>query len=235
MRLGADREGRVCESCGAEYPSGFAGIACLLCDSPLARERGRVANDSDYFEDEPGLIETVDHDECVTLYPVNYLGGYPDLPEPLRRLYVDVSASEFVMCDKSGAPLLILDMDDVLTIEADGPTDVKDRVTVTRLLALGIFALAVPEAKKLAYLVVTTKDGEIIVSTSTHTPLELRTLLNRYVGAHQPEPLNGLVHQVSAGLADELERLASLRERGLLTEDEFAEAKQLLLERGRSA
>jgi hypothetical protein len=225
-----------CESCGAQYPSDFAGIDCLFCNSPLTRAPAGVTKDTHQVEEEARVVDTEDdNDECLTLHPVNYLGGYPDLPDPLPRLYVDISALEFVMCDKVGAPLLILNMDDVLTIEAEGPTEIKDRVTVTRLLALGIFALAVPKAKKLAYIVVTTNDGEIIVSTTMHTALELRTLLNRYVGAHRTEPMSGPAQPVSAGLADELERLASLRERGLLTEDEFAEAKRLLFHRDRSA
>jgi hypothetical protein len=225
--------GAVCPSCGAEYPRDFVGDGCLFCESSLTRDSDALVEGRSHLKHDLGGLADND-DDILTLIPVDYLGGYPGLPNPLRRLHVYVSASEFSLYGKQGE-LLTLDMGDVIAIEAEGSTEVQKRVTVTRLLALGLFALAVPKARKLAYLVVTTRDGEMIVSTTKHTSLELHALLNRYVGAHEPEvSTRGSVADAPAGLVDELERVARLHERGLLTAEEFAEAKRLLFDQNRS-
>jgi hypothetical protein len=225
--------GAVCPSCGAEYPLDFVGDGCLFCESPLTRDADSIVESRVHLKHDLGGLDNND-DEILTLIPVDYLGGYPGLPNALRRLHAYISASEFSLYDKQGE-LLTLDMDDIIAIEAEGSTEVQKRVTVTRLLALGVFALAVPKARKLAYLVVTTRDGEIIVSTVKHTSLELHALLNRYVGAHEPEVATRVAAgDAHSGLIDELERLALLHERGLLTAEEFAEAKRLLFDQNRS-
>lgn len=62
----------------------------------------------------------------------------------------------------------------VRAVEVDGPDEVRRRVTATRLLATGLFAFAIKKKARLAYLTVTTVDGEAIFETDDFTPEELR-------------------------------------------------------------
>ena len=103
--------------------------------------------------------------------PMKYLGGHPGREK---------ATTCTVTLDDDGFRARIVrnfidePWSNVRAVEVDGPDEVQKRVTATRLLATGLFAFAFKKAKRLAYLTVTTADGEAIFETDNFTPEELR-------------------------------------------------------------
>ena len=110
--------------------------------------------------------------------------------------------------------------------------------TVTRLLAVGIFALAWRKKQSSAFLVFEMTSGsEIIFASSRHTEPSLHAALSRVITAcngapaaatSEPNPAEAAAPERS--VADRLRDLASLRDEGLITDEEFAEKRQQLVD-----
>lgn len=103
--------------------------------------------------------------------PMKYLGGHPGREKATTCTVTldDDGVRARVVRNFIEAP-----WSEVQAVEVDGPEEVRRRVTATRLLATGLFAFAFKKAKRLAYLTVTTDDGEAIFETDAFTPEELR-------------------------------------------------------------
>lgn len=72
------------------------------------------------------------------------------------------------------------DAAEIVSVEVDGPSEVQRRVTVTRVLALGLIALAVPKKEKLAYLVIASNDGEAIIEIHSMNAMQLRAAVQPF-------------------------------------------------------
>lgn len=107
--------------------------------------------------------------------PTKYLGGHPAREKATTATLTidDDGVRARVIRD-----FLTVPWSDVAGLEVEGPEQVERRVTVTRLLATGIFAFALKKKQKVAYLTVTTPDGEAIFETDKFTPEELRARLS---------------------------------------------------------
>ncbi len=123
-------------------------------------------------------------------------------------------------------------------------------MTVGRALALGVFALAAKKTEKSAILIVELRSGEeAIFDTRKFTAGELRgklapitSHLRRANASSSPAALeaspppsaalssNGPPLAAAVSVADELKKLAELKDAGLLTEEEFAGQKAKLLD-----
>jgi hypothetical protein len=100
------------------------------------------------------------------------------------------------------------------------------RVTATRLLATGIFAFAMKKKSKESFLTVTTTRGDAIFHSEKLTPHELRAKLG-WVLAKVGEP--SAPAPAATSTADELKKLAELRDAGVLSDAEFDAQKAKLL------
>lgn len=121
-------------------------------------------------------------------------------------------------------------------IAIEGKDEVNRRVTVTRLLAVGIFAFALKkkEADKQAYLTLELVDGqEVIFLIDKKSPMEVKTKLAKVISQVKQSSVTAQAQAVQpatqSSMADELTKLAALKDKGLLTDAEFTEQKNRLL------
>lgn len=111
----------------------------------------------------------------VTILKAKYLGGHPLHERGCDGVIVKFDGTGMKV--KRLKTVLELPWSDITGIAVEGPDAVQKRVTVTRLLAVGIFAFALKKSKKLGYVVVSTTSGEVICEVEA-MPQELRAKLS---------------------------------------------------------
>lgn len=164
---------------------------------------------------------------------LDYMGGYNDYKKAKGILTFYEKQTEF------SSPLstkFTISNNQVTNIVIEGKDDVSRRVTVTRLLAVGIFAFALKKKKKEkeAYLTVELSDGqEVIFFVDNNSPMELKTKLAKVVSLVKQAGVSSNNAQATqnqqVGVADELTKLARLKEQGVITQDDFDKKKTELL------
>lgn len=181
----------------------------------------------------------------------HYLGGWSGH----TKTYTG-KMTKIVVIDKNGISLrgistiFTVPWDQVLDLEVEGPETASKRVTAGRALALGVFALAAKKTTKSAVLIARLRSGEeAIFQTEKFTAAELRAKLvpitsqlrKANASSSPPAPpttpppssaaplANGPSSASSGSVADELKKLADLKDAGLLTDEEFAGQKAKLL------
>ncbi len=180
-----------------------------------------------------------------------YLGGWSGYAKTHTA-----NTNNYVNLDKNGISykafktLFTIPWEQVVDLHVEGPESAAKRVTVGRALALGVFALAAKKTEKSAILVVQLRSGEeAIFDTRKFTAGELRGKLAPITShlrrANAPSSLtppeatsppsaapssNGPPTAAAVSVADELKKLAELKDAGLLTEEEFAGQKAKLLD-----
>lgn len=161
---------------------------------------------------------------------LEYMGGYGDSKKANGILTFYRNQTEF------NSPLstkfTILN-GSIANIAIEGKDEVGRRVTVTRLLLVGIFAFALKKKKKEkeAYITLELKDGqEVIFFVDKVNPMEMKTKLAKSISQVKQSSVASQVQAPSVGgIADELAKLAALKDQGVLTQAEFDKAKSELL------
>jgi predicted RNA-binding Zn-ribbon protein involved in translation (DUF1610 family) len=158
-----------------------AATACPRCGHEH-RARGREAGPrTPTWLSEPAPLS-------VWLGGVKYLGGHAHRDQP-------VTAAGLLL-DRRGihlrafAELFSISWDRVDGIDIEGPLDISERLTTTRLLELG----ATTWAMRVAYLTVRTADGDAIFEIDGLGPPELHARLSRVLQGlqrsdHPPAPI----------------------------------------------
>lgn len=167
---------------------------------------------------------------------VEYMGGYGDKRKARGVLTFYERQTEFssVMSTKFTIP-----NSQIKDVVVEGKDEVNRRVTVTRLIAVGIFAFALKKKgkDKEAYITLGLADGqEVLLFVDNKAPMQLRAKLAKVISAVKQANVasQGQVAQQAQGsVADELAKLASLKEQGILTQDEFDSEKTRLLNTGK--
>lgn len=162
--------------------------------------------------------------------PAEYTGGYKEYKKAQGILTFYENITEFK------APLattFILNNKDIVDTSVEGRHDVNRRITVTRLVAIGIFAFALKKKNdsKEAFITLELINGqEVILYIKKTSPLELKRKLNTILS--QITQGDKIVSQPTSpvSIADELTKLAELKKQGLLTSEEYNQQKQRLLE-----
>jgi hypothetical protein len=156
------------------------------------------------------------------------LGGLPGQEHPRSGVRLVVN-DDGIAVDADKARLALLRWDAISGFAVEGPTEARKRVTVTRILALGVFALAVPKAESVSYLIVS-------LPGDREAAFEIRG-----VGPHQARAdLLPFTSKVAGQLADtpvaagddlksRLLRLEDLRSEGLISDDEYSEQRARIL------
>jgi hypothetical protein len=103
--------------------------------------------------------------------PIKYVGGHPARS---KSTTCTVTVDDHGVRARIIREFLNIPWSDVKGLKVDGPEDVHKRVTMTRLVATGLFAFALKKPEKLAYLVVETEQGEAMFETDKMTAVELR-------------------------------------------------------------
>lgn len=161
---------------------------------------------------------------------VQYLGGWAEHPKTYTG-----SITKSLKLDSAGISLrglktiFTIPWDQVVELEVEGPEVASSRITATRLLALGPFALAARKKSKEAVLVVRTRRGdEALFHVEKVLASEMRAKLLPVISqVRRANPPTASA--ASGGVADELGKLAQLRDVGVLTSAEFDAQKGKLL------
>jgi large subunit ribosomal protein L7/L12 len=168
---------------------------------------------------------------------LNYLGGHPAHPQPIKSCTFLVTASDVVVEKGAGMPVR-LPMSKVTGINVETEAEARQRYTATRMLAFGVFALAVPKKTAGSVLVaVETDEGPLLFEKEKSGKAAVLKALGPSIAA-----VNRAVAKrpVSAGeapaaavapasVADELTKLMTLRDGGALSPEEFEAQKALVL------
>ena len=163
---------------------------------------------------------------------VEYMGGYGDKRKAKGVLTFYQKQTEF---SAALSTKFILQNSQVRDMIVEGKSEVNRRVTVTRLLAVGIFAFALKKKNtdKEAYITVELADGqEVIFFVDGKAPMELRAKLAKVISQVKQAGVEGQVKvspQSHGSIADELAKLANLKQQGVLTQEEFDKQKAQLL------
>lgn len=164
---------------------------------------------------------------------IGYVGGYDDQRRFNAKLCFYENQVEY---SQFGKPVkdLVIKSKDIASIEVTGQQQTNSRISVTRMATLGVFSLAAPKRTtvKEASVVIGLKDGkQVFFHTKLLTEFEVhQKLANAISYYHSVQPAQAS-QPVTQGIsnADELEKLAALKEKGIITQDEFdAKKKQLL-------
>ncbi len=169
-----------------------------------------------------------------------YLGGWSGQAKTYP------GKSKVIKLDKAGVSLcgiktiFTIPWEQVQDIDVEGPEAASKRITATRMVTMGVFALAAQKKSKSAVMIVKLRSGEeAVFQTQKFAAGELRgklapitSYLRRAgaavdgIAAPSEQPLGDTP---AASVADELKKLAELKDAGLLTEDEFQGQKAKLL------
>lgn len=112
---------------------------------------------------------------------VSYVGGYNDISSSVGSLSFYENCLEYKVALNKKSSFTIYS-DAISSINIEGRDEVSRRVTVTRLLAIGIFAFAVKKKSKdkESFIIVTTKDKqEVIFNINKVSPMEVRAKLSK--------------------------------------------------------
>ncbi|MGZ4756322.1 MAG: hypothetical protein ACXWA9_15545 [Acidimicrobiia bacterium] len=193
----------TCGACGArqDAPGDALGYTCHTCGSTWRVKRCRGCRRVSVVLDGAAACPKCGHEYAtrsreaterlpswltdpvplsVWLGGVKYLGGHAERDQP-------VSAAGLLL-DRRGihlrafAELFTIRWDDVCSIDIEGPLDISERLTMTRLLELG----ATTWAMQVAYLTVRTPNGDAIFEVDGLGPPELHARLSRVLQGLQP-------------------------------------------------
>jgi hypothetical protein len=119
---------------------------------------------------------------------------------------------------------------EVASFEVDGADTIQSRITATRIVALGVFALAAKKKTGSSFLTISLVNGEsLLFEVPKISAPELRSRLQPYQVRLNSAPVVSVTSAAIESAADELLKMAELLDKGLLTADEFAEQKKRLL------
>ena len=157
---------------------------------------------------------------------LEYIGGFKDQRKANGILKFYETYIEFKALLK---PPMNIKYEDMAGIKVESPDDVSKRVTATRLLLVGIFAFAFKKSKKEAFIVMELTDGqEVIFHLNGMSQQDTRAKLSGVI-AKVKSNISSTSTPNPSSVADELSKLAKLKDQGLLTDNEFTTQKNKLL------
>ena len=118
---------------------------------------------------------------AVTLVNAEYMGGYAEKKKALGNLSFFDEQVEFKVALNSRASFAI-PIADIQDMAVEGKDEVSRRVTVTRLIAVGIFAFALKKKgeDKDAYITLVLLDGqEAIFHIKNKSPMEVKVIVSK--------------------------------------------------------
>jgi hypothetical protein len=167
---------------------------------------------------------------------LEYMGGYGDRPrKSTGSLWFFENQVELrVVVTMNPKLSFTIPTADISDVAIEGKDEVSRRVTVTRLLATGIFAFALKKKTedKEAFITLVLKDGqEVVFHVDKKAPMDVKVSLSKviaHVKQNAPKATSTTVAAPSS-VADELTKLAKLKQAGVITQAEFDKKKAELL------
>jgi hypothetical protein len=125
--------------------------------------------------------------------------------------------------------------DEVKSIEIEGPETVQKRITATRLLTIGVFALNSKARKTVGevFVFISLRNGETLILkfSKTFEP-QVKAIFAPYMSKVGPGAITTPEAQNAEPAkdpVDQIRKLGELLNEGLITQDEFAKMKKEIL------
>jgi hypothetical protein len=162
-----------------------------------------------------------------------YVGGHPSYPKKKSGILIFTDTAVGIRIDAFGSTPkgAVLKWSDIASVEIGGQQVGQSRLGATLLFG-EIGALAASGSKNQATVVVHTKDGQAAYYIiSKKSAIEVKAQLTPLLQAVKI-PFTEQLQQATPTTpiaTDELEKLAKLKEQGILTDEEFTAKKKQLL------
>lgn len=165
-------------------------------------------------------------------FSIDYLGGLDQFKKATGNLEFYQNRTVFHATFGKNKSFYI-NNNNIIDISIEGSQQVSRRVTATRLLTIGIFALAAQKKKveKESFLTLILNNGqEVIFHKKGKSPTELKSKLAPVLSKiKQGTSPNAAPTLQPISVADELSKLAVLRNQGVISAEEFEKQKSKLL------
>lgn len=207
--------------------------------------RSKAADGTLSWWESPEGFKSLGFAKTLTLNHVSYYGGWPghQAPEGKSNLLLKIDVTGITL--RKFAAIFTIPWSDVTDIAVEGPEAAQNRFTATRLIALGPLGLAFKKDRKgsreAIITVITTAGDEAIFHVGQTLPRDIAPKLAPLaIQARRATKQDGQTDQdgermSSAGalpdVAAQIEKLADLKAKGILTDEEFASKKAELLAR----
>ena len=181
-----------------------------------------------------------DTQTLTALRKTKYLGSHPKVSGQVEARDV-VFTKSGVVFEAKRKSIGFLPWATIVEVAADSREDIERRLTGTRIVFMGFFALMAKKETKVAYLVIRDNDGDWVFAVPGISAMELRSGL-RALQVFVPDSNNTPGVPVAAafappavgGAADDpavrLERLDGLLARGLITNDEHSARRAAIID-----
>jgi len=161
---------------------------------------------------------------------VQYIGGYDNKKRPDSDLLFFEGQVEYRL-GLSGKGFVI-SSSGIETIDIEGKDQFRQRITLTRMLTIGGIFLPKKIAIKEAYITLKLKDGrEVVFYDKESSPAEVKSKLINAISLYGQSRVSQAASP-QAGTTDaasQLEHFAELRQKGVITQEEFENKKAQLL------
>ena len=166
---------------------------------------------------------------------IAYMGGFSAKKQSIGKLNF---YENFVTYTGLGVPYIVIRASDVAGIEVGGQQQTNSRISVTRMATLGVFSLAAPKRTRVkdTTVIIALKDGrQGFFHTKQLTEFEVHgKLANAISHFHRLQLAEANQQQADSQAppmdnAKEIMKYATLRKRGVITEEEFQAKKRQLL------
>jgi len=166
---------------------------------------------------------------------ISYVGGYDDQKRFNAKLCFYENQIEY---SQFGQPVkgLVIKASDVGSIEVGGQEQVKSRLSLTRMATLGVFSLAAPKrssVKDTSVVIVLKDNRQVFFHTKDLTEFDVHSKLANAISYYHAKvggTTSGQTNPANQGNnLDQLEKLADLKSKGIITQEEFDKKKSELL------
>ncbi|MGA2471794.1 MAG: SHOCT domain-containing protein [Solirubrobacteraceae bacterium] len=190
----------------------------------------------------PAAFSSLGFTKFLTLTNVSYYGGWPGHQAPEGKSNLALKVDVHGISLRKLSTIFTIPWSEISDIAIEGPEQAQRRFTATRLVALGPLGLAFKKdskgSKEAIITVVTQVGDEAIFHVAKTLPREISPKLEPLAmqarraarGNGREDPSTEPV-QAAPDLAGQIEKLADLRAKGILTDEEFANKKAELLAR----
>ena len=140
-----------------------------------------------------------------------------------KQTNIEVSAEGVGI--RQGLKIVVTPWSSISEITIDGPSSKTSRVTATRLVALGVFALAAKKSTSETLVIITLNSGQVVtVMFTKKSEPEVKAIFAPYIGriAKQAEPV--------MTKTELLKDLNELYKEGLISDIEFLNLKNEIME-----
>jgi hypothetical protein len=164
-----------------------------------------------------------------------YIIGLPNVDLQYNEVTCGISDKGLIFVSNVGKVFGRIPLKSISNIYIDRKTNISQRLTATRILALGIFSLAAPKSKKTEEycLVIEWYDEANIVQntifefTGCNCASFANSAYSKLIRYIQPKKMSNI--STIPSTADEISKLSRLKDQGIISTEEFeAKKKQLL-------